>query len=131
MATDLTTIFGTAINVYTQPVQADRQYAGFPGAHGVVCMHLGTRGAQLVISGTLGYSGPNYATARASLQSAINAIQTYTWADAADYTFKGQTFYNVVFDSFQLIPDGTGKAFHWTAEGYVTCKFVCYARILV
>lgn len=131
MATDLTTIFGTEIKVYNQPRQAARQFVGFPGAHGVVAMHLGSRGYQFVISGIISASGVDYATARATVQTAIAAIEPYLWADAADYSFKGITYSNIVFVGFQLIPDSNGKVFHWTSEGWVTCSFICYARSLI
>lgn len=131
MATDLTTIFGSEINVYAQPRAADRQYAGFPGAHGVVGMFMGTRGSRLVISGTLASSGANYNTARANLQAVIDSIEAYLLALPADYSFKGTTYYNVVFDRFELIPDARNKVFHWTSEGYATCLFICIARVLI
>jgi len=131
MATALTTIFGNEIKVYSQPRQADRQYVGFPGVHGLAAMHMGSRGSQLVITGTLASSGSGYNDARTNLQAVIDDIEEYLWAGAADYSFAGTTYYNVVFDKFQLTPDADGKAFHWTAEGYVTCSFVCFARILI
>lgn len=133
MAEDFTAIFGNNIIVSPQPRQADRQYTGFSGAHGLVGMHMGTRGYQIVISGRLAGSGGSYSAARAALQSQINDIEAYTYpgVDAADYTFAGTTYENVVFDRFQLIPDSTGKIFHWTSAGLVMANFVCYARALV
>lgn len=126
MATDLTTIFGSEIKVFCQPRQAARQYVGFPGVNGVVTTHLGTRGRQLVINGRL------RATTRLLLATAIAAIESYLWADAADYSFAGETYSHVVFDiPIRLIPDNAGKAFHFTSEGWVTCDFVCYARLLI
>lgn len=131
MATDLTTVFGNKIKVYSQPRQAARQFVGFPGGHGVVAMHLGSRGYQFVISGIIAATGANYAAARANVQAIIDSIEPYLWADAADYSFKGTTYSNIVFVKFQLVPDSNGKAFHWTSEGWVTCSFICYARSLV
>lgn len=128
---DLATIFGSAIKVGVQPRQSERQYAGFPGAHGVTTMAMGTRGRQLVITGTFYQNGENYAAARAALQTAIDAIEAYLYAAAADYTYGGQTYYNVVFDKLSLVPDQQGKFFHWNAGGYVTVKFVCYGRCLI
>lgn len=125
MATALTAIFGNEIKVFCQPRQAARQYVGFPGVHGVVATHLGTRGRQLVINGRL------RAATRPLLATAIAAIESYLWADAADYTFAGETYSHVVFDRFRLVPDNTGKAFHFTSEDWVTCDFVCYARLLI
>ena len=131
MAINLTTIFGSEINVYIQPRQSERQYAGFPGSHGVVTMHLGTRGRQLVISGTLRATGANYSVARAALQAAIDSIESYLWAYAADYSFAGTVFATTVFDKFQLVPDSKGKVFRLTREGWVTCNFTMYGRSLV
>jgi len=130
MATDLTTIFGTEIKVYLQPRQAHRQYVGFPGVHGVVAMHLGTRGRQLVISGTLAATGANYNAARTNLQTWLNSIEEYLNIGYASYTYCGHTYDYLVFDRLQLVPDNTGKAFHFTAAGYVTCQFVCYGTLL-
>jgi len=131
MATDLTAIFGTEIKVFCQPRQAARQYVGFPGVHGVVATHLGTRGRQLVISGRLRAAGASYTAARANVQAIINSIESYLWAEAADYIFAGETHKNVVFDRVPLVPDSNGKVFHWTSEGWVTCDFICFARLLV
>jgi len=108
-----------------------RQYAGFPGAHGVVAMHLGTRGRQLVISGTLRATGGSYSAARVVLRAAIDSIESYLWAYAADYSFAGTVYVSTVFDKFQLVPDSRGKVFRLTKGGWVTCDFVCYGRTLV
>ena len=131
MAADFTTIFGNDINVYAQPRQAFRQYAGFSGAHGVTSMYMGTRGRQLVITGRLASSGASYNAARSNCQSVINSIEAYLWAEPADYRFKGTTYNDVVFDKFQLVPDSAGSVFHWTAEGYVIANFICFLRSLL
>lgn len=131
MATDLTTIFGNEIKVYAQPRQAERQYVGLPGVHGLLSMHMGTRGRQLVITGRLAAAGESYAAARTSLQAVIDDIESYLWATAADYSFAGTTYEYVVYDKFQLVPDGGGKVFHWTADGYAIADFICYARSLI
>jgi len=124
MAADLTTIFGSEIKVGLQPRDIDRQYTGYPGAHGVTSMLLGTRGRQLVITGTI------RAASRAACQAAVDAIESYTWAEAADYSFQGTMFLYVVFGPFRLLPDYQGKLFHLTAS-HVTCQFVMYGRSLV
>jgi len=130
MATALTTIFGDEIKVYAQPRNIDRQYVGFPGANGVVSMHLGTRGRQIVVTGTIYGDGANYAAARTACQVKINAIESYFYPDVQvdSYSFMGETFYNAVFDKFQLIPDSEGKVFHYTVAGYVIVSFICYLR---
>ncbi len=130
---DLTTIFGNEIVVSPQPRHIDRQYTGIAGAHGLLSMHLGTRGCQIVITGTLAATGANYAAARVNLQAFIDSIEAYTYPGvAADtYTFMSDTFYNVLFDKFQIIPDREGKIYHYTSTGYVTCRFICYLRQLL
>ena len=114
-----------------QPRHAARQYVGFVGAHGLVGMHMGTRGRQLVITGKLASSGASYSAARSNVQTTIDTIEAYLWEDVADYSFEGTTYANVVFDKFQLLTDNKGKAFHWTSEGYVTVDFIMYGRILI
>lgn len=131
MTIDLTTIFGNEIKVYAQPRQADRQYVGLPGAHGLLSMDMGTRGRQLVITGKLAATGNDYADARTNLQAIIDDIESYLWATAADYSFAGTTYEYVVYDKFQLVPDSGGKVFYWTADGYVVADFICYARSLI
>ena len=131
MATSLTTIFGSEIKVYAQPRNADRQYVGFAGADGLVSMLMGTRGRQIVVTGRLAASGANYNAARTSLQAVIDGIESYLSIEAADYSFAGTTYSDVVFDRFQLVPDNSGKVFHWTAAGYVIADFVCFMRSLI
>jgi hypothetical protein len=132
---DLTYIFGNEIRVFAQPRQIDRQYVGLPGAHGLLSMHMGSRGRQIIVTGTMwGLAGSNedpYIYGRLQCQAAIDAMELYLYADAADYTFMGDTYYNIVFDKIDLIPDGQGKAFHLTAENYVTCNFIAYLRQLI
>ena len=130
MATDLTTIFGSEINVAQQPRIVDRYYHGFAAAHGVTCMFMGTRGSKLAISGRIAVAGANYNAARTSCQAAIDAIETYLWAPAIDYSFRGTTFFAVVFDQFSLISDSANKVFHWCA-GYCICDFTCHGRCLL
>ena len=130
MATDLTTIFGTAINVNLQPVIIERQYDSFPGAHGLTAMHLGSRGYPLTITGTIAVSGTTYAQARANMCTAISAIQQYLFYGIADYSFYYDVYYNVLFDNFVLLPDGEGKLFYWTPSGLL-CRFIMYARCLI
>ena len=131
MATDLTTIFGSEIKVAAQPRRAEKQYAGFPGAHGLVGMDLGTRGRRMTVTGRLRASGSDYDDARGNLQTTIDTIEAYLWAEAADYTFKGETYNNVVFDKLELLVDNKGTVFHLTSDGKVTVDFVCLMTILL
>ena len=125
MPTDLTVIFGNEICVAPQPHLIDRQYSGFPGGEGLTAMHLGSRGYQLTIQGTL------RANSRPLLETAIAAIANYLWYGAADYVFYSCNYYYVVFERFEIIKDNNGKAFHLVAGGQVTCKFIMHARALV
>ncbi len=128
---DLETLFGSDICVTVQPRNLDRQYAGFAGAVGVTTMNLGTRGRQLVVTGRLSAAGASYNAARVNLQAAINAIELYLTAAAANYTYKTQTFYNVIFDRFSLRQGAFGKSIHFTAEGNATAEFICFLRELI
>jgi len=130
MAIALTDVFGTEINVYHQPRHVERQYSGFTGAHGLIAMHLGTRGRRIVVTGTLRATSGSYAAARVLLQVAIDAIEPYLWSDAADYSFCGVTVPMVVWDRFQLVPESDGKVFHWVSPGWCTCKFTAHGRSL-
>ena len=131
MATDLTYIFGTSIRVEKQPRFADRQYTGYPGAHGLTSMFMGTRGYILTIRGRLAAYGPDYDNGRAALQEIIDDIETYLWAEYNDYTFMNETFYNIVFERLLIPVNDKGKQFYWTPEGYVCCEFTCEARGLL
>lgn len=129
MATDLTTIFGNEIKVTVQPRLADKQYSGYPGAHGLTVMHLGTRGRLITISGRLRESGGSYSTARSSLQSAIDTIESYLNSAADSYSYKGDTYNYIVFESFRILERG-GKSVHWTGSDAV-CDFIVRARQLI
>jgi len=131
MAIALTNVFGSAINVVVQPRDSERLYHGFSGAHGATTMFVGTRGRRITVTGTISYTAANYTLARIGAQAAIDAIEAYLWAGAADYSFYGCVFYAVVWDSFRLITDTFGKAFHWNLPGYLTVRFVATGRSLL
>ena len=131
MAVALTTIFGTNINAYQQPIRSVRQYAGFSGAHGLAGMHLGTRGRQLVVSGHLAVTVAGYNAARAAMRTAIDAIEAYLLADPADYSFATEIYYAVVFDKLELIPDGNGKVFHRAIGNRLICRFTCWGTSIL
>jgi len=86
-------------------------------------MNLGTRGRLILVTGRLSAAGITYNIARANLQAAIDAIETYQNAPAADYTYRGQTFYSVIFGEFKLIPGSSGKSIHYTAAGNAAVNF--------
>jgi len=128
-ATALTTLFGTEIKVFAQPRLVEIQFAGFPGAHGVTGMNLGTRGKPLTITGRLSYSGSGYDNSRELLDGLIANIEALLWADAADYTYHGQTYEQVQFTHLELVPDGGGKVYHMTSSS-VFVNFIMHGHIL-
>ena len=130
MSTALTNIFGVEIKVVAQPRQLDRQYVGFAGAGGVTSMNLGTRGRQLIVSGRLRASGGSYSAARGNLQDKIDDIEAYLTAEAAGYTYEGETYKNVVFDRLTLV-ERQGRYIHYTSAGEATADFVCFLRQLI
>jgi len=131
MATELTGLFGTDINVTCQPVRSVRNYYGFPGVHGLLSKWMGTRGQVLIVTGRIEESGQDYETARVALQDVIDEIETCLWDEPADYTFKGYTYTDVVFDRLELIPDADGKSIHWVGQSKCVARFVCYGRVMV
>jgi len=132
MATNLTAIFGNEISVAAMPRQAERQYVGIPGVHGVLAMHMGSRGRAIIVTGKLrGAADASYETARANCQTKIDTIESYQWLGSDDYTFKGKTYYDVVFEYAQLLTDAEGKVFHWNSIGQVTVDFIWFLRELI
>lgn len=128
----LTSIFGNELKVYFQPRLIERQYTSFPGAHGLLSLFMGTRGRKLVITGRLRVEDDNYDDGREALQAIIDAIEEHCYTEHPDvvYTYKGAYYSNVVFDRFNLVPDGHGKVFHFSSE-YVFADFVCIGRQLI
>lgn len=130
MATDLTTIFGNDINVVPEPRTIQRDYHGFAGADGLLSMYHGFRGYRILVTGRNFGSGATYNLARAAAEASKFAIEANLPNVSADYTFKGSTYSDVVFERFELVRDGSGKAFHLTAEGIVIYDFIAVLRSL-
>jgi len=124
MATDLTTIFGSEIRVANQPVRSERTYHGWPGAHGLTDMWMGSRGFPIFISGRLRATGASYSAARTALQNIIYAIEAWQFEYAHEFYFGGETFYDTVIERFEILKDTQGKQFHWNSDGYVWCDFI-------
>lgn len=127
MSTTLISIFGSEIKVGFQPRSSQIQYTAFPGAHGLTGIRMGSRGYPIFVTGKLVGSGGSYAAARANLTTTIDAIENHLWADMDTYTFGGNTFDNVVFEKFQLVPRN-GKYFFLISTGDVVCYFVAILR---
>lgn len=131
MATDLTTIFGSEIKVFAQNRQADRQFSGFAGCHGMTSMLLGSRGYNIVVRGIACGTGDNYSAARDNVVAKFAAMEESFFDEAADYEFFGETFNNVVWNRVEKIPDKNGMVYLYTAEGNVIVNFVAYGRALI
>lgn len=131
MSIALSTVFGSEINVVVQPRDTERSYNGFPGAHGVTTMFLGSRGRRIQVQGRIACSGANYAAARTNCQQAIDAIEAYEWAPATDYTWGTCIYYAVVWEPLRLITGDKGKAFHWVAAGYCYVDFIASGRAIL
>lgn len=128
--TDLTTIFGSDICVSVLPRQPELQLSGFAGANGLVGVNLGTRGRQIIISGTLWGNGSTYAAARQNAQAWIDDIEALCSVPEADYSFNYDRFYYCILEKIQPIVDTDGKMYHWH-NGYVTAKFVAVMREMI
>ena len=131
MSINLSTIFGPEINVVVQPRDVERSYSGFPGAHGVTTMFMGSRGRSIRITGRIATYGVNYAAARTACQAAIDAIEAYLWAPAQDYHWGNNIYYAIVFDAFRILGDRNGKGFRWTRDGYCVADFVMTGRAIL
>jgi len=131
MSIALSTVFGSEINVVVQPRDSERTYSGFPGAHGVTTMFLGTRGRRIQVSGRIACTGADYAAARTNCQIAIDAIEVLEWAPATDYTWGTCVYYAVVWEPLRLVTDDKGKAFRWGIDGYCKVDFIMTGRGLL
>ena len=129
MSTALTSVFGSEIKVAVVPRTSQRTYTGYPGAHGLTTMALGSRGYGLIITGRLRATGASYAAARLTLESSIATIESLQWSDPVDYTYGSSTYYSVVMERFDIIPS-SGKAFRMTKD-YVVCDFRAVMRSLL
>ena len=127
---DFTALLGNEINVVAQPRVAQRDYHAFAGADGLLSMFHGFRGYTITVTGRNWGTGGSYQIARGNAETGIVLIESYLAAFPDTYTFMGISYFDVVFERFELIPDGTGKAFHSTAEGYVVYDFIAQFRSL-
>ncbi|HAL45680.1 MAG: hypothetical protein A2Y12_01665 [Planctomycetes bacterium GWF2_42_9] len=126
----LTSIFGTEISVLPGFRQADREFTGFAGQHGLTEMLLGSRGADIVVRGRLRGTGANYAAARADAMAKLTAIEDANFLAADDYTFQSDTYYQVVWNKLEIIPNSAGQSFWFTTTSEVIVDFVCYGIML-
>lgn len=130
MATDLTSWFGPNITVHRQPYITENQINGFPSAHGVTIMQLGTRGAPLIIRGRLYATGANYEASRANLDDWIYDIETLLWSGPGYYYYKGSYYNDLQFLRMELIPGAGGRVYHFDSN-WVFVDFVMYGHILI
>jgi len=113
MATDLATIYGTEFSLLPQPQTHERSQASYPGGDGLTSLYSGKRGLPMVVTGRLWYTNSTYNTARAALEAMIDEINAYQSEEPADYTYRGTTYYNVVFGPLRLIPAGNRRLYSW------------------
>ena len=130
MSSDLTDVFGNEIKVTPGPHLVNRQFTTYPGVHGATTMFMSSAGRPLVIAGRLRASGDNYAAARAALQAKITALSAFQWAGVEDYTFKDDTYSDVVFEELTLVADRQGKTIHFNTAGEAHADFVMRGRAL-
>lgn len=130
MATDLTGIFGSEITVFANNRQVDKQHSGNAGSNSLTSMHLGGRGYDFVVRGTLRAAGNTYDTARAALVDILdNTIEPLLWAEVDDYEFRGETFSYIDWLKIDLIPDGQGVVYHYTGADMLV-NFIAFGRSL-
>lgn len=130
MSTDLYTFFGThELVVVGQPREIERQYTGFPGAHGLTSMFMGSRGKPVIVTGTIRFNGASYEAARYNLEAYIYNLEQIQWADAADYYWLGSNYYNVVWEKLAFI-NKSDTTFYWSANGQVMAYFIAVGRQL-
>jgi hypothetical protein len=126
------TIFGNSCTVVKQPADYERQYNSFPGSDGLVSIYMGKRGSAIVITGFVEGAGTGYNGARANANSKIENLESWCSSLPANYTYRGQTFYDVVFEKLQLIPDPrSGIVYNYIKRnGNIKVNFIMYARSL-
>lgn len=131
MATNFISVFGNRIKVAPQPHSPNIQYTGFPGAHGVTCMMMGSRGYPITVTGQLVAQGTDYRTARAMMVAQIRDIEQLQFRDAMDYFYGNEYYSNCIFEGFKLVEVPGGKLFSFTTEGLCLVNFVAYFRSMV
>jgi hypothetical protein len=130
MATSLNSIFGNDIVVADGPLEVSRLFNSFAGANGLTTIYMGSRGSPLLIIGSIRGTGIGYNASRADAAGQIATIESWLSADAGDYTYRGQNFYNVVWEKLELIPDIDRITYSRAANGDVCVRFIMYGREL-
>ena len=126
MSDTLTNLFGTSeLVAFDKPHDIERQFAGFPGAHGVTSMFMGSRGTALVVKGTL------RAESQAALQLLIRSVAALQFLDAADYSHQNYTYYSVVWGPMQLIDSSRGTPISFNSSGQYFATFIMQGRSLI
>jgi gamma-glutamylcyclotransferase (GGCT)/AIG2-like uncharacterized protein YtfP len=130
MSINFTQVFGSEIKVGFQCREPNNQYAGFPGAHGITGMMMGSRGYPIIITGQLRIGGANYRAARTAMIQLIANIEKLQFYAEQTYTYGDELYMYVVFEKLQLL-DSNGKEFMYTSEGYCVTRFIAYFRSLL
>ena len=122
----LNSIFGDEINVHDGHRQADREFTGYAGNHGLTSMLLGSRGKDIIVRGTVRGSGGNYGSARNDAADKMAEIEAAQWLDEDDYTFFNDTYKSVVWNKVEKIPNDKGQVYFQSSSGEVLVNFVAY-----
>lgn len=125
MSTDLTNIFGNDINVFDGNREADREFTGFAGSHGLTSMLLGSRGADIIVRGCV------RASTRALAAAAIKAIEDAQWLPEDDYTFQNDTYMSIVWNKVEKIPNASGQVYLFNSAGEFVVQFIATGRMLI
>lgn len=126
MSTELTSIFGNEITVGESLRQADREFTGLAGSHGMTGMLLGSRGRDVIVRGTIRGTGASYAAARADVRVKLALIEDAQWLDEDDYTFFSDTYESVVWNKPELVPNDKGQIYIQNSAGEVMVNFIMY-----
>jgi len=131
MTFDLEEIFGEEIVVNDEPRQAEREFTGFSGASGMTSMFHGTRGKVITVSGIIRGSGLTYSSSRQIAWLKFEKLESLMYEEAHDYTFKGQEFYDVVWNEIKKIPNSQGGYYSFTSQKHVIVKFIMTGMELI
>jgi hypothetical protein len=126
----LQSIFGDEISVGEGHRQADREFTGYAGAHGLTSMLLGSRGRDVIVRGIVRGSGTNYSTARRNAAGKLDDLENAQWLDPDEYSFMGNTYYSVVWNRLELVPGPNGQTYCQTATDVIV-QFIMYGISLI
>lgn len=115
------------------PLVVERLFVSYPGVHGLTSMLMGSRGSRVVVSGRIRRTGTpsTYANGRDLLEAFIANLEAAPLDEPADYHHSGSFYPQVVWQKMELVRDGTGKCFHYSANGSVFANFIMIGQTLI